>query len=177
MNFRNVALPVVTLLTIAGCTTLPNGPSVMAMPGNGKTFNQFRADDAVCRQFAFEQVGGTTANQASVNSGVQSAAVGTAVGAATGALANGYQGAGAGAAAGLVVGALAGTAAGESSGYELQRRYNDAYLTCMYAKGNAVPVAGRFPAGNYSRPAEPWSAPASAVPPPPPPQDASPPGE
>lgn len=44
--------PLAALLAIAACTTIPTGPSVMAMPGSGKSFDQFRADDADCRQFA-----------------------------------------------------------------------------------------------------------------------------
>ena len=155
------------LLALSACATLPSGPSVMAMPGRGKTFDQFRADDYVCRQYALEQSGGSTANEASVNSGVKSAAVGAAVGATAGALVGGHEGAGEGAAAGLLVGALAGTAAGESSGYAAQRRYDAAYLQCMYAKGNAVPVSGRL---GYSQPATvPPPPPPNAPPPPPPP--------
>ena len=37
---------------------MPTGPSVMALPGTGKNFDQFRADDASCRQFAYAQIGG-----------------------------------------------------------------------------------------------------------------------
>lgn len=157
------------LLALGGCATLPNGPSVMAMPGTGKSFEQFRADDAVCRQFALEQIGGTTPNEASTSSGVKSAAVGAAVGAAAGALAGGHRSAGEGAAAGLVVGAVAGSAAGQSSGYSAQRRYDDAYLQCMYAKGNAVPVSGRLVGGQRpAQPVMPPPPPPGAVPPPPP---------
>ncbi|MGH8745811.1 MAG: hypothetical protein ACREUK_04915, partial [Burkholderiales bacterium] len=57
-----VALSVVALAAISACAALPTGPSVMAMPGSGKSFDEFRADDAVCRQFALEQSGGATAN-------------------------------------------------------------------------------------------------------------------
>ncbi|HUJ88094.1 MAG TPA: hypothetical protein VLX30_14695 [Burkholderiales bacterium] len=174
-------LSAAVLVALSACTTLPTGPSVMAMPGSGKSFDQFRADDAVCRQFALEQSGGTTANQASVNSGVESAAVGTAVGAAAGALVGGHEGAGSGAAAGLLVGALSGAGAGQASGYALQRRYDNAYVQCMYAKGNAVPVAGqRVRARPYQQqltpppPPPPGSMappppPSGSVPPPPPP--------
>ena len=44
---------VVTLLAITGCASLPNGPSVMVLPGTGLTFERFRNDDAVCQQYAF----------------------------------------------------------------------------------------------------------------------------
>ena len=163
MTRNRVLLAAAVIAAMSACTTLPTGPSVMAMPGSGKSFDEFRADDAMCRQFALEQSGGATANQASVNSGLESAAVGTAVGAAAGALVGGHQGAGTGAAAGLLVGALSGAGAGQSSGYVAQRRYDNAYVQCMYAKGNAVPVAGQRPrARRYEQPLTP--------PPPPPPQ-------
>ena len=88
--------PLVALLTLAACTTIPTGPSVMVLPGTGKSFDQFRADDADCRQYAQGQIGGLTANQTAVESGMASAAVGTAVGAVAGAALGGRQGAGVG---------------------------------------------------------------------------------
>lgn len=168
MRVLTRSLSIGALLALGACATIPNGPSVMAMPGRGKTFDQFRADDYVCRQYASEQLGGSTANEASVNSGIKSAAVGTAVGATAGALAGGHEGAGAGAAAGLVVGAIAGSAAGSSSGYAAQRRYNASYLQCMYAKGNAVPVSGRFRRTYEQQSAMPPPPPPGSPPPPPP---------
>src|SRR5450759_4195863 len=77
--------PLLALLLVGACTTLPSGPGVMVLPGTGKSFDQFRADDFDCRQFASMQVGGTAPNQAAADSGVKSAAVGTLVGAAAGA--------------------------------------------------------------------------------------------
>src|ERR1035437_633879 len=148
------------LLMVGACTTVPTGPSVMGMPGTGRSFDQFRADDADCRQFAFAQVGGTTPNQIAVDSGVQSAVVGAAVGAVAGAAIGGHGGAGVGAGMGLLVGSRAGAGAGEASGYGLQRRYDNAYIQCMYAKGDRVPVSGQLTSGPDRR---------SSVPPPPPP--------
>ena len=78
-------IPLVALLMTAACTTVPSGPGVMVLPGSGKSFDQFRADDFDCRQFASAQTGGTTPSQAATDSGVTSAAVGTVVGAAAGA--------------------------------------------------------------------------------------------
>lgn len=83
---------------------MPNGPSAIALPGSGKNFAQFRYDDSSCRQFAREQMGGTTANQSSSDSFAKSAVVGTALGAAIGAAVDGGRGAGAGAATGLFIG-------------------------------------------------------------------------
>ena len=97
---------------------------MMSLPGTGKSFDQFRADDFECRQYASSQVGGSTPNQASSDSGVKSAAIGTAVGAAAGALIDGSHGAGVGAGVGLLTGALAGSSAANASAYTMQQRYD-----------------------------------------------------
>ena len=155
-------------VAIAGCTTIPSGPSRMALPGSGRSFDQFRADDAVCRQYALETSGATPA-QVQEASGVKSAVVGTAIGAAAGAAIGGSgRSAAAGAGAGLLVGSLAGAAAGDQSGYAMQRRYDAGYTQCMYAKGHRVAVPG---GALYSQPAapQPYYAPpppGSAPPPP-----------
>jgi hypothetical protein len=154
------------LLLLGACATIPNGPSVMALPGTGKSFDQFRADDADCRQFALGQIGGASANQAAVASGVTSAAIGAGVGALAGAAMGGHDSAGAGAGMGLLAGSAIGASSGQVSGYEAQRRYDIAYIQCMYAKGDRVPVSGQMTPG---------SAP-SYNPPPPPPGYAPPPG-
>ncbi|MEW6690462.1 MAG: hypothetical protein AB1452_15395, partial [Pseudomonadota bacterium] len=77
------------VLLLAACTTMPTGPSVMVLPGGGRSFDQFRADEMDCRQYAASQVGGGSPDGAAESSGVKSAAVGTAVGAAAGALIGG----------------------------------------------------------------------------------------
>ena len=39
-------IPVATLALLAGCATPPpSGPSVMVLPGSGKSFDQFRFDE------------------------------------------------------------------------------------------------------------------------------------
>ena len=73
------------LLSLGGCVTFPNGPSVMALPGSQMSFDQFRADDYACRSYASQSIGGQDAQQAAVHSGVTSAVVGSAVGAVAGA--------------------------------------------------------------------------------------------
>src|SRR5690242_14541430 len=103
--------PLLASLVLASCVSLPTGPSVMVLPGTGKSFEQFRYDDSICRQFASDQIGGTTANQAANNAAVTSAAVGTVVGAAAGAAIGGHNGAGVGAGTGLIVGSAAGSGA------------------------------------------------------------------
>jgi hypothetical protein len=159
--------PLVALLMLNACTTLPTGPNVMAMPGSGKSFDQFRSDDADCRQFALGQAGGATANETAVESGVKSAAVGAAVGALAGAAMGGHQGASVGAGIGLLAGSAAGAGAGQASGYSLQRRYDNAYIQCMSAKGDRVPVSGRMTSGP-AQAARPPPPPANAYAPPPP---------
>lgn len=133
----------------------------MALPGTGKDFEQFRADDALCRQYALESVGATP-TQVQENSAVKSAVVGTAIGAAAGAAIGGSShGAATGAGVGLLMGAVGGAAAGDQSAYAMQRRYDNAYTPCMYAKGHRVAV----PAGvTYVRPVAPQPG---SVPPPP----------
>jgi len=173
---RKIALgsSLLGVLLLAGCATMPTGPSVMSLPGTGKSFDQFRIDDSDCRGYAYDQVGGTTANQAATQSGITSAAVGTVIGAAAGAAIGGGRGAGIGAGSGLVVGGLAGTGAAQSSAYGSQRRYDHAYIQCMYAKGHRVPVTGQLMegTGQTSGSARARIPPPPPGSPPPPPPDA-----
>ena len=156
---------VAAVLALTGCVSVPSGPSVMSLPGSTKSFDQFRADDMDCRQFATSQIGGSNPSQAANDSAVRSAAVGTAVGAAAGALIDGASGAGIGAGFGMLTGAMVGSSTGYASGYSLQQRYDIAYIQCMYSKGHKVPVSGRFASAN-ERPAQ---AARRYAPPPPPP--------
>jgi hypothetical protein len=157
-------------LALAGCATIPDGPSVAVMPGSGMSFDQFRADDYECRQFAKGQIGGSSAEQAQADSAVKSAVVGTAVGAAAGAILGGHRGAGVGAGTGLIVGSAAGAGAANRSGYTLQQRYDIGYQQCMYAKGHKVPIAGRLDSQPRRRAVAPPPPPPPGTPPPPPPQ-------
>jgi uncharacterized protein YcfJ len=147
---------------VAACATAPTGPSVLVLPGTAKSFEQFRADDYECRQYAGFQVDGTTPDRAAEQSGVKSAAIGTAVGAVAGGLIGGHDGAASGAGAGLIVGALAGSGAARNSQLGAQQRYDHAFQQCMYAKGHKVPVEG------YALP--PRNARRATIPPPPPPR-------
>ena len=170
MNVCKPALGAASLLLVlAGCVTIPNGPSQMVLPGSGRNFDEFRTDDLTCRQYAHDQIGGRTGQVAAEDSGVRSAAIGTLIGAAAGAAINGGTGAAVGAGAGLAMGGLAGTSAAEASGHGAQRRYDNAYIQCMYAKGHKVPTSGRFT--TYTEP--PRAATRPATPPPPPPANAA----
>jgi hypothetical protein len=162
-------------LLLAGCATAPLGPSVMALPGTGKSFDQFQADDAQCRDWANTQTGATPAS-AGTTATVTGAAVGTAVGAAAGAAigaAVGNPGAGAaiGAGTGLLTGTAVGAGHGAYAGTNVQQRYDYAYMQCMYAKGNQIPVARgsvrSYAAQPYTRQAPPPPRSFTAVPPPP----------
>ena len=163
-NQKSSAVIALLSLGLAGCVTMPTGPSRMALPGTGKDFDTFRADDASCREYGL-QVSGAKPGDAQADSAIKSAAVGTVIGAAAGAaIGNSAQSAGAGAGVGLMVGALAGAGAGAQSGYAVQRRYDNGYTQCMYAKGHRVPVAGNM-AQRYPAPPVPQAPHAQAQPP------------
>ena len=152
------------LLLLCGCATIPTGPSVRVMPAPGKPFEEFQADDAICRQWAAQQIGQTpqeAANRSTATGAVAGTVIGAGLGAAIGA-ASGHMGTGAaiGAGSGLLVGTAAGANAGQASGYSAQRRYDNAYTQCMYSKGNQVPGITVRPERRIRR-----------TPPPPPPPD------
>ena len=92
-------VPGALALALAACNVVPTQPGILALPGSGKTLEQFKSDDAECNAFAAGRVSGSPAGAT----------------------------------------------------YEVQRRYDFAYLQCMYAKGHRVPVSGGYtsaPAGN-----------------------------
>ncbi|WP_353191648.1 hypothetical protein [Pandoraea pnomenusa] len=169
---RRLAAPLALALAaaaLAGCAVVPAGPNVMALPGTNKTFDQFRQDDYNCRQFALGQNGGMDTASAANTTAIGSAVVGTALGAAAGAAFGGGSGAAIGAGAGLLAGSAVGVSNAQSSAYVTQSRYDQAYVQCMYATGNRVPVRGDMvssqpPVQRY------------APPPPPPPGWKPPPG-
>jgi hypothetical protein len=148
---------------LGGCATMPTGPTVMVMPGAGKPFEVFMADDSVCRQWAQQSIGGAspseTANQNTATGAVVGTLVGAGMGAAIGAATGNAGAAGAGAAIGGGVGLLGGTAMGSNaaaaSEYQLQRRYDIAYQQCMYAKGNQIPGVVRRQTQAYAPPPPP----------------------
>jgi hypothetical protein len=102
-RYRYAPLPAALLL--CACVSLPpEGPAVMALPGSGRTFEQFRLDDQICRDFAGRSIGPQTPAGAAVDSAAASAVLGTAIGAAVGAAVDGSSGAAVGAGFGLLVG-------------------------------------------------------------------------
>lgn len=164
-------------ILLAGCTTIPDGPSRLALPGSGKSFDQFRVDENSCRQYALQQ-SGVSAKQAANDTMAKSAVVGTVVGTAIGAAIGGGEGAAFGAGSGLLVGTAAGSDTAAVSSYNAQERYDNAYIQCMYAQGHKVPVSGNFapvnarvvPSNNTATPVQAApSTPARVYYPPPPP--------
>jgi len=104
---------------IGGCAGIPTGPSVLALPGTGKTLNEFRSSDIQCYQYAAQSIGSVSGGESS-----------------------------------------------RSYGYDAQRRYDNAYVQCMYASGHKVPVSAAMAKNLSQMPAGPASA--ANIPPPPP---------
>jgi len=160
-----------SLALLGGCASIPTGPSVMVLPAPGKTFEQFQADDAVCRQWSAQQIG-TTPEEAGTRSTVTGAVIGTAVGAAAGAAigaaaGNPALGAAVGAGAGGLGGVTIGASRAAGAEISLQSRYDITYMQCMYTKGNQIPVP-RGSQATYAAPPPPPPPPAAAPPPAPP---------
>lgn len=179
MNLRSVVLPLAASVMLGACVTAPTGPNVMVLPGTQKSLDQFNADNWNCRQYARATIEGSDPAQAAANSAVAGAVIGAAAGALIGA-ASGQAGQGAaiGAGTGLLFGGAAGSNAAGLSYYEAQRRYDIAYMQCMYARGHQIPgrrvvytgAASGYPPANYPPP------PNAGAPPYPPPGTPPPPG-
>ncbi len=133
------------VVALAGCVSIPSGPSHQAFPGSRKSFDQFQVDDIACRDHGTAQIGGRSASDRANESAAASAVVGTIIGAAAGAAIGGNSaGAGVGAGIGLLTGSMIGTAEAQGSYHATQRRFDVAYHQCMYARGHRVPVYGRY---------------------------------
>ena len=148
-------LLIFVVVGLSACATVPSGPSVRVMPGPWKPFEVFQSDDAVCRQWASQQTGTSpndAVNQNLVTGGVLGTLAGAGLGAAIGA-AYGNPGAGAaiGAASGLIGGTALASGPAYGAGYAAQTRYDNAYVQCMYAKGNRIPGVA-YPRRTYSPP-------------------------
>lgn len=156
---------------VSGCASIPTEPSVMVLPGRGRTLEQFQTDDAVCRQWAAQRAvttPGTASAQAAGSSPASGAPVGAGPGIPIGA-ASGHPGVGAetGAGTGLAEETAVGLDASRAAVGTPQWRYDVAYEQCMYAKGHQIPVIMQGP---RQRDATMPPPPAGAPPPPPPPQ-------
>lgn len=143
MKYRQRFTSIFLLAALSGCATLPTGPSVNVLPAQGKPFETFRTEDATCRQWAEQQLGRPiqeTYDKNAVTGAIAGTAVGAGLGAAVGSASH-HAGAGAliGAASGLLVGTAIGSDSGRVYGREAQRRYDNAYVQCMYSYGNQAP--------------------------------------
>ncbi len=149
-----------SVVALGACAVAPQGPTVTAMPGQGKSFEAFQQDDSYCRQAASYSIGNPAAvNQAASNNAAGSALAGTALGAATGAIIGAASGgtaatgAAIGAGAGLLAGSLAGASSAQATGADAQFRYDNSYAQCMFSRGNTVaqpqPVYAAGPAPVY----------------------------
>ena len=133
-----------------------SGPNVL-VARTGRSFDQFRADDLDCRQYAYQQIGGKSGKRPPTN--LPSAAPLWDCNRSSG---RGRTGRSPGRSSGcrfrIGGGIDDGCRGGYRSSYALQRSYDNAFVQCMYAKGHRVPVpAGMAPSHSGQ----------AAVPPPP----------
>lgn len=159
-------LPLAGALALGACAVAPpTGPSILALPSDGKPLDQFQQEDFSCRNYAQASLGPVSPQQAANQAGVGSAVVGTALGAAAGALigaAAGNPGAGAavGAGAGLLTGSAVGANNANATGYSLQARYDGAYAQCIASTGNRIEAPP--PVVAYGAPYAPYYGPGYA---------------
>ena len=170
MQASRVVIVCGSVLSLAACASTPMGPTVLAVPPQGKPFEQFQGDQYACKQYADEQVRGQaeSANTTGVLEGVGGTILGAGLGAAIGG--------GRGAAIGAAGGAVAGTGVGATtSGHQqrgIQVQYNEAYEQCMVGKGNQIerPAPPPAPTVVYTPPPTVvYQQPAVVYAPPPPP--------
>ena len=156
------------LLLLGGCVTQPTGPSVAVMPSPHKPFEVFREDQAICKEYASQQVAGQS--QMGNNQQVLTGVAGTVLGAGLGAAIGGGRGAAIGAGAGALGGTAVGASQAERTTMSVQQRYNIAYEQCMYSRGNQVPGYVQPAPQGYAPPPPPPPPPGYPPPPPPPPR-------
>ena len=164
MTRKILGLALLPVLALGACTAAPpTGPRVVAMPGQGKSWDQFQQDQAGCEQYAQSQMPPSGQTQAiSQQNSLGTAAAGTAIGAGTGAALgslSGHMGTGLG--IGALVGVLGGAAVAgnntQASADSLQRRYDIAYAQCMVGHGESIehpmaPTVYAAPPGYYAPP-------------------------
>ena len=168
---KGLGCVLIAAIALTGCAPTVMAPTVPVMPGPGKPFDQFAADQQACQGYANAQTAPLAA-QAN-NQAVGGALLTTALGAGLGAAIGGGNGAAIGAASGALVGGAAGARGSSIAGMNIQQQYDIYYAQCMYAHGDQVP--GYSP-NAYSIPPYPGAGgpppggppPGAYVPPPPP---------
>lgn len=163
------AAAVLTLIGLSACATAPMSPSLVTLPGTGRSFDQFRADDYNCRLYGEVQIGLRNAQSAAA----AAMTVGTNPGAPGATTSAAFVGGGQGAAIGQAVtppGVIPSSNLPAGTSYAAQQRYDNAYIQCMYASGNRVPVydSGPRPASVVTQPSNIPQPPSGAPPAPPP---------
>lgn len=141
-RFARVLLCFAAACVLSACVTVPPGPSQPSLPGSGKGWDQFQADDASCRQIAAAR--GGVPSDAAAQAGAGSAVAGTVLGAAIGGLLGGGEGAAVGAGMGLFTGSVVGTGYAQNAAVVTQQSYDRVYFQCMYAAGHRIPVPAAF---------------------------------
>jgi hypothetical protein len=144
-SLKMIGVALVPLIGLSACAVAPpTGPTVVAMPGQGKSFPQFQQDDGYCRNYAASRNAdsGQAATAASNNSNgtaVAGTVIGAVAGAALGSL-SGNVGAGAaiGAGAGLLGGASVAGGQAQDAADSLQGRYDVSYAQCMVGNGETI---------------------------------------
>ena len=134
---KGLGCALVATIALTGCAPTVMAPTVPVMPGPGKPFDQFAADQQTCQGYANAQTAPLAA-QAN-NQAVGGALLTTALGAGLGAAIGGGRGAAIGAASGALVGGAAGAQGSSIAGMNIQQQYDIYYSQCMYARGNQVP--------------------------------------
>lgn len=138
------------LLALGACAVaVPTQPNVTAMPGHGKSWDQFLADNTICKAYAASQMPGAEPEAAQAHhQAAATSLAGTALGAGLGAALGAASGnVGIGAAIGAGFGLLGGAAVADSdtqtASESLQGRYDIAYAQCMVGHGETIaqPVA------------------------------------
>jgi uncharacterized protein YcfJ len=121
---------------------MPGEANDLVLPGPDKSFEQFKADDSYCQQWAAQNSlpPQNFVNQTTIQGAVMGTFWGAGLGAVIGAI-SGDAGVGAaiGAGSGLILGMASGVEAGRQSSYVAQQHYNSAYQQCMYSQGNQMP--------------------------------------
>jgi len=165
MKAPMAVLAIVAAAALAGCVTVPTGPTYSAMPGSRKPIDQFQYDDTSCRQYAVQASGGTP-GEAATDAAVGSAVVGTILGAAVGGILAGGEGARVGAGLGLFSGSAVGAGNAQAAAYTSQQRLDNTYYQCMYASGHKVPMPASYARSLRQTAAYPTPAPYAGARPP-----------
>jgi uncharacterized protein YcfJ len=131
-----IAAGLTALVALSQGAAAQYAPSIPASPGPNKAYAYFQQDDAVCQQWANQQVA-YAPQQA--NNNVGAGVVGGAIGGALlGGLLGGGRGAAIGAGAGAVTGGVAGSADAQAAAADGQGRFDALYQQCMVGRGNMI---------------------------------------